>query len=76
MKKAYKIQVDCAVCAGKMQDAASKIDGINKVTVNYMTGRMVVDFKDGASPDEVMKTVCKACKKIEPECSIELGKSN
>ena len=28
MKKTYKIDVDCANCANKMEDAAKKTDGV------------------------------------------------
>ena len=46
MKKVFKIEVDCAVCANKIQDAISKIEGVNSVSVNYMTQKMILDIKD------------------------------
>ncbi len=30
MKKTYKIDVDCANCANKMEEAAKKTEGVNK----------------------------------------------
>lgn len=72
MKKTYRIEVDCANCANKMEEAAGKISGIADVTVNFMTQKMIVDFADGADTDVVMKQVVKACKKVEDDCEIYL----
>ena len=64
MKKTYKIEVDCANCANKMEDAARKVAGVQEVTVNFMTQKMIVDFADGADVSAVMKQVVSACKKV------------
>ena len=70
MKKTYKIEVDCAACALKMETAAKKIDGVADAAVAFMTQKMKVEFKEGADEAEVMKNVLKACKKVEPDCEI------
>ncbi|HEN3190159.1 TPA: cation transporter [Streptococcus agalactiae] len=72
MKKTYKIEVDCANCANLMEDAARKTEGVASATVNFMTQKMIVEFEDGKDSKEVMKNVLKACKKVEPDCEIEL----
>ena len=72
MKKTYKIEVDCANCANKMEDAAAKGSGVEAVTVNFMAQKMIVTFAEGADPAAVMKDVLKACKKVESDCEIEL----
>ena len=72
MKKTYKIEVDCANCANKMEEAARKTDGIKNATVNFMIQKMEVEFKDGADEKSVMKSVLKSCRKVEPDCEIEL----
>ncbi len=72
MKKTYKIEVDCANCANKMECAAVKVPGVEAVTVNFMAQKMVVSFNDGSEPSEVMKEVVKACKKVEDDCEIYL----
>ena len=72
MKKTYKIEVDCANCANKMEDAARKTSGVKEVTVNFMTQKMIVDFEDGADPAAVMEQVLAACKKVEEDCEIYL----
>ena len=50
MKKTYKIEVDCANCANKMELAAKKTPGIADATVNFMTQKMTVEFAEGAEP--------------------------
>ena len=72
MKKTYKIEVDCANCALKMEEAAKKVDGVQDVTVSFMTQKMKVDFAEGADDNAVMAAVVKACKKVEDECEIYL----
>ena len=72
MKKTYKIEVDCANCANKMEVAASKTDGIKEAVVNFMTQKMPVEFEDGADMESVMKSVLKNCKKVESDCEIYL----
>lgn len=72
MKKTYKIEVDCANCANKMEVAASKTDGIKEAVVNFMTQKMTVEFEDGADMELVMKSVLKNCKKVESDCEIYL----
>ena len=71
MKKSYKIDVDCANCANKMEDAARKTPGVKDATVNFMTLKMAVEFEGGAEEKKVMKSVFKACRKVEPDCEID-----
>lgn len=70
MKKTYKIEVDCANCAAKMEDAAKKTEGVANATVNFMTLKMIVEFAEGADVKAVMGNVLKACRKVEPDCEI------
>ncbi|MCQ2523874.1 MAG: cation transporter [Lachnospiraceae bacterium] len=72
MKKTYKIEVDCANCANLMEETSNKVEGVNKATVNFMAQKMIVEFDDDADVDAIMKNVLKACKKVEPDCEIEL----
>lgn len=73
MTKAYKIEVDCANCANLMENAASKTDGVKSASVNFIMQKMTVEFEDGADERKVMKRVVKACRKVEPDCEIELS---
>lgn len=70
MKKTYKIEVDCANCANKMEDAARKTSGVMNAVINFMTQKLVVEFEDGADHKSVMQAVLKNCKKVEEDCEI------
>lgn len=72
MKKTYKIEVDCANCANLMENTTKKVTGVKDAVVNFMTQKMIVEFEDGSEPKAVMSQVLKACKKVEPDCEIEL----
>ena len=50
MKKSYKIEVDCANCAQKMEDAANTVAGVAQATVSFMTQKMKVEFAEGCRP--------------------------
>ena len=67
MKKTYKIEVDCAACALKMEEAAKKTTGVEEATVSFMTQKMKVIFEEAADIDAVMQQVTKACKKVESD---------
>ncbi|MCI5747556.1 Heavy-metal-associated domain-containing protein [Eubacterium pyruvativorans] len=72
MKKNYKIDVDCANCAAKMERAAQNTEGVKDANVNFMMLKMKVEFEDGADPAEVMPRVRANCKKVEDDCEIFL----
>lgn len=72
MKKTYKIEVDCANCANKMEQAAKATAGVAEATVSFMTQKMSVTFAEGADPAAVMQDVLKNCKKVEDDCEIFL----
>lgn len=72
MKKTFELEdLDCAVCAAKMEDAIKKIDGVNDATVSFMAQKMTVDADDDKF-DDIMKKVVKVCKKVEPDCRIKI----
>ena len=70
MKKTYNIEVDCANCAAKMEEAAQKTNGVREAVVSFMTQKMKVEFDDGADEAAVMKKVLKNCKRVEDDCEI------
>ncbi|MGN0484056.1 MAG: cation transporter [Lachnospiraceae bacterium] len=72
MKKTYKIEVDCANCANKMEEAANRTKGVKQATVNFMTLKMAVEFEEGVDPKSVMKEVLENCKIVEDDCEIYL----
>lgn len=72
MRKTYKIDVDCANCANKMEDAAKNTAGVKDAVVNFMTLKMNVEFEEGQDVKEVMQEVRRNCKKVEDDCEIFL----
>ena len=72
MKKTYKIEVDCANCANKMEQAAQKTPGVKAATVNFMALKMIVEFNEGADVKSTMEQVLANCKKVEDDCEIYL----
>ena len=72
MRKQFKlVDLDCANCARKMEDAIKKIDGVNDANVSFLTQKMMVDAEDSRF-DAIMQEVVKVCKRVEPDCVIHL----
>ena len=72
MKKTYKlIDLDCANCAAKMEDAIKKIDVVTDASVSFMTQKMTIEGDD-ARFDEIVKQAVKVCRKVEPDCQVVL----
>ena len=70
MKKSYRIEVDCANCALKMEEAARKTEGVKDAVVNFMALKMNVEFEEGADVESTMEKVLKNCRKVERDCEI------
>ena len=71
MKKKFAIEVDCANCAQKIEDALNKLDGVT-ATVSFVQQKMTIEAPDGTDFDALMKEVVKTAKKVEPDFEIEL----
>lgn len=72
MKKRFKlVDLDCANCAAKMEDAIKKVDGVKDATVSFVMQKMTVEADD-ARFDDIMKEIVKVCKRVEPVCEIVL----
>ena len=69
MKKKFSIEVDCANCAQKMEDAVNKIQGVT-ATVSFMQQKLIVEADDERF-EELMDQVVKASKRVEPDCEIQ-----
>lgn len=70
MKKTYKVEVDCAACAEKMQEAIKNTEGVKDATLSFMTLKVKVEFEDGVDPNEVIQAARVNCKKIEDDMDI------
>jgi len=72
MERTYRIEVDCANCANKMELAAAKTPGVKSVSVNFMAQKMTVAFQDGCDISAVMKDARKNCRKVEDDIEVYL----
>lgn len=72
MKKVYKVEVDCANCAAKMEEAVKNTPGVKDAALSFMTLKLKVEFDEGIDPEQVMKDALKNCKKVESDCEIYL----
>ena len=72
MKKTSKlIDLDCAHCAAKIENAAKKIDGVTDASVNFLSQKMVLEADDDRI-DGVVDEVVKLVKKIEPDVTVKM----
>ncbi len=72
MKKIYRLEnLDCPVCAQKIEDGVNKINGIKNVDVSFMSSKMSVEFDENINLEQKYAEIIKVCKKIEPDCTIK-----
>ena len=70
MKKAFKVKgIDCANCAAKLEAGISKIPGVDKAIVSFMTEKLTIEAADDKM-DEVVQAAIELCKKLEPDWEI------
>ena len=72
MKKVFRMQdLDCANCAAKMENAISRIDGVQKVAISFLAQKMTLEADD-ARFDEIVKQALACCKRVDGECEVLL----
>ena len=72
MKKKFDfIDLDCANCAAKMEEAINKIEGVKEASVSFMAQKLIIDADEDRF-DEIMKEVVKAIKKVDADCELEM----
>lgn len=72
MKKVLMMDnLDCANCAAKMQENVKKIDGVEDCSVSFMSQKMTLVY-DETKEKEIFKSVQKAVRKVDPDCSVIL----
>lgn len=67
MRRTFNIDVDCALCAEKVEEAIKKIDGVKMCNINFITQKMAIEADD---IDSLMKIIIKTSKRIEPDFEI------
>ncbi|MEE1598363.1 cation transporter [Acidaminococcus fermentans] len=70
MKKSYKVEVDCANCAAKMEETVKATPGVQDAVLNFMLLKLKVTFAEGADPAEVMGRCQAAVAKLDDDCKI------
>ena len=71
MQKKFKIDVDCANCAAKIETAIKELPGVKNASVSFMAQKLLLEADDDKF-DAVLKDAVKAAKKVEPDFEIEL----
>ena len=71
MKKKFNIEVDCANCAAKIENAIKELPGVKEVSVSYVTQKMLLDADD-AQFGAILKEAVRVAKKVEPDFEIEM----
>ena len=69
MRKTYKMEVDCATCASKIEDALNKLDGVKEARVNFMTQKLILDI-EGKDIDTILVEAKKIAKKLDRDTEI------
>lgn len=54
-----------------MEEAIKKLPGVKRVSVNFMTQKMILDAEDSQF-DEVLQAAVKCIAKVEPDCRVVL----
>lgn len=71
MKKKFKFEgLDCANCASKIEDAISKMDGVNEVRVSYLSEKVKFDLRDDIDLDKFIEDCNEIADNIEPGSKI------
>ena len=72
MKKIIALQdLDCANCAAKMEDGIRKINGVNSISISFMTQKMILDIDENNS-EKILKEIKAICRRIEPDCKLKI----
>ena len=72
MKKRYNLRdLDCANCAAKMENAIRRIDGVRDASVSCLTQKLTLEADEGRF-DAILREAVAVCRKIEPDCVIEV----
>ena len=71
MKKSFKlVDLDCANCAAKIENALNQMEGIDHATVSFMTQRMTLEASDEQFP-EIVEQAKALIKKLEPDVTVK-----
>lgn len=70
MKKTYKmVDLECAHCAAKMEEAIKKLPGVSNASVSFLTQKLTIEGDD-AQFEQLVQQAAAICKKVEPDCEV------
>lgn len=61
--------LDCAVCATKLEEAIQKIDGVNEISISFLSEKMKLVI-DETREDTIMNEINDVIHRLEPEVEI------
>ncbi|MFI3284087.1 MAG: cation transporter [Erysipelotrichaceae bacterium] len=71
MKRNYRLQgLDCAHCAAKMENSIKKIEGVVDASVNFMTLKLTLEFKDDYA-EHILEAIEKAVHKVDDQVIVK-----
>ncbi len=71
MKSKFRVKgLDCANCANELERAIQKLEGVESVSISFMTQKMEIEY-DETREEEMIQKVKKLIKKEEPDVTIE-----
>ena len=70
MKKIFDIEIDCANCANLVEAAINELDGVDKASISFITGKMKIYFTEGVDSNAVLDNIIRTAKRIEPDFAI------
>lgn len=69
MRKVWKLEgLDCAHCAGKIEEAVRELKGVENVSVAFMVQKMTVDFEGNET--ELAEKIADIVAEIEPDVTL------
>ncbi len=70
MKKTYLLEdLDCAHCAGLIEESVGKLEGVSHSRVTLLTQKLTVEVEEGREKD-LLKEIRKIVKKYEPDVEV------
>ena len=70
MRKSFALEdLECANCAAKMERGIAKLEGVESVSISFITQKMTL-VADDERFDAIVEEAAKICRSIEPDCRI------
>ena len=70
MKKVFKlVELGCANCARKMEDAIGKLPGVTSASISFMTQKLTIEAEDSRF-EEIVAEAQKCISRVERHCRI------